>query len=61
MPTITDTQKINPNDLLVDLNVRDDLNLSKEFVASIAEHGVLSPIPPGFLAFDGLRVEDSHL
>lgn len=59
MPTITNTQKINPNDLLVDLNVRDDLNLSKEFVASIAEHGVLSPIV-AVQTDQGLRVRMGH-
>ncbi|WP_172636460.1 ParB/Srx family N-terminal domain-containing protein [Aeromicrobium massiliense] len=59
MPTIADTQETNPNDLLVDLNVRDDLNLSKDFVASIAEHGVLSPIV-AVQTDQGLRVRMGH-
>ena len=34
----------NPCDLALELNIRDAANLDKEFLASVAEHGVLSPI-----------------
>ncbi len=44
MATITETQIMDPNDVLVDVNVRTDVNLDKEFLASIKEHGVLQPV-----------------
>ena len=44
MATITDTHKINPTDLLVDLNVRQDLHIDKTLIDSIRDHGVLQPI-----------------
>lgn len=59
MATITETQKINPNDLLVDLNVREDLNLDRTFVASIKDHGVLQPIV-AVQTDEGLRVRYGH-
>ena len=34
----------NPCDLALELNIRDAANLDKEFLASVAEHGVLTPI-----------------
>lgn len=54
--TITD---VAPAELLTDLNVRTDLRLNKEFVASIKDHGVLSPIVAVHTP-DGLRVRQGH-
>lgn len=59
MATITDTKKVNPNTLLVDVNVRADLRLNKDFVASIKDHGVLQPIV-AVETPDGLRVRMGH-
>ncbi len=42
--TATAVTQIDPRTLLVDVNVRADLRLSKEFVGSIKTHGVLQPI-----------------
>lgn len=44
MATITDIKHLDPRTLLVEVNVRTDLQLSKAFVASLREHGVLQPI-----------------
>ncbi len=59
MATITETQKINPNDLLVDLNVREDLRLDKALIASIKDLGVLQPIV-ATRTDEGLRVRYGH-
>lgn len=59
MATITDTKKVNPTTLLVDVNVRADLQLNKQFVASIKDHGVLQPIV-AVQTPDGLRVRMGH-
>lgn len=59
MATITDTKKVNPTTLLVDVNVRADLRLNKDFVASIKDHGVLQPIV-AVETPDGLRVRMGH-
>jgi len=40
----TAVTQIDPRTLLVDVNVRSDLRLTKEFVGSIKTHGVLQPI-----------------
>ena len=37
-------EHIDPRDLVIDANVRDDADLDTDFVASIKEHGVLVPI-----------------
>ncbi|WP_333890848.1 ParB/RepB/Spo0J family partition protein [Mycolicibacterium gadium] len=37
-------EHINPHDLVLDDNVRDDADLDAEFVASVKEHGVIQPI-----------------
>ncbi|BCW12982.1 hypothetical protein NtRootA4_41130 (plasmid) [Arthrobacter sp. NtRootA4] len=37
-------EMLDPNTLTVDINVRKDAALTKEFVASIKEHGVLVPV-----------------
>ncbi|MDP9936847.1 ParB family chromosome partitioning protein [Paenarthrobacter nicotinovorans] len=37
-------EKLDPTTLTVDINVRKDAGLTKEFVASIKEHGVLVPV-----------------
>lgn len=55
----TTIEAVEPTALLVDVNVRDDLNLSKEFVASIKDHGVLVPIV-AIKTDDGLRVRMGH-
>ena len=52
-------EMVDPATLLIDVNVRDDLNLSKEFVASIKDHGVLVPIV-AVRSDDGLRVRMGH-
>lgn len=53
--TTSDTQPVmeylDPNTLLVDLNVRSDAALDKAFIDSIRDHGVLVPIV-------GIRTED---
>ncbi len=56
---ITETQSINPTDLLVDTNVRSDLDLNSAFVGSIKEYGVLVPIV-AVRSDDGLRVRMGH-
>ena len=45
---------INPHDLVLDTNVRDEADLDAEFIASIKEHGVLTPIA-------AVRGEDGQL
>ena len=42
--TATAVTQVDPRTLLVDVNVRADLRLTKEFVGSIKTHGVLQPI-----------------
>jgi ParB family chromosome partitioning protein len=37
-------EHIDPNQIIVEANVRTDANLPREFVASIAQNGVLTPI-----------------
>lgn len=57
--TTTQIQHIDPTSLLVDVNVRTDLNLNPEFIASIKDHGVLVPIV-AVATDDGLRVRMGH-
>lgn len=56
MTNITDHS---PAELLVDVNVRRDLQLTKEFIGSIKQHGVLMPIV-AVATDDGLRVRMGH-
>ena len=58
MSTI-EIQTIDPTTLLVDLNTRSDLDLNKEFVASIKEYGVIVPIV-AIKTDGGLRVRMGH-
>jgi ParB family transcriptional regulator, chromosome partitioning protein len=51
---------IEPQRLLVDLNVRLNANLNKEFVASIKDHGVLQPIMAVHTSSGDLRVRYGH-
>jgi ParB family transcriptional regulator, chromosome partitioning protein len=53
--TVTRTEQLDPRTLLVDVNVRTDLQLDKQFVATIRDHGVLVPIV-AIDTPDGVRV-----
>lgn len=55
----TTITEVAPGDLLTDSNVREDLRLNKEFVASVKDHGVLVPIV-AVKTDDGLRVRFGH-
>lgn len=59
MSTILETKNIDPTTLLVDVNVRTDLDLDASFIASIKEHGVLVPIVAA-RTDDGIRVRMGH-
>jgi ParB family chromosome partitioning protein len=52
-------ERLDPRTLLVDANVRLDPALDKDFLASIAEHGVLVPIV-AVRTGDGVRVRLGH-
>jgi ParB family chromosome partitioning protein len=64
MPSETQLQivrtEVDPKSLLVDVNVRSDLRIDKDFVASIKEHGVLVPITAVRTASGELRVRFGH-
>lgn len=49
----------NPADLLTDRNIREDLKLDRGFLASVREHGVLTPILATRTP-DGIRVRAGH-
>lgn len=55
----TTITEVAPSELLTDANVREDLRLNKEFVASVKDHGVLVPIV-AVKTDDGLRVRFGH-
>jgi ParB family chromosome partitioning protein len=55
----TTITEVAPSELLTDRNVREDLRLNKEFVASVKDHGVLVPIV-AVKTDDGLRVRFGH-
>lgn len=57
--TIIETQTVDPTTLLVDANIRSDLDLNKPFIGSIKEYGVLVPIV-AVKTEDGLRVRMGH-
>lgn len=59
MGTTLEIQTVAPSTLLVDINVRSDLRLNPEFVASIKDQGVLVPIV-AVQTPDGLRVRMGH-
>jgi ParB family chromosome partitioning protein len=59
MGTTFEMQTVDPTTLLVDVNVRSDLNLTPEFIASVKDHGVLVPIV-AVKTTDGLRVRMGH-
>ena len=52
---IAHVKTVTPADLLVDVNVRADLRLTKEFVASIKDHDVLAPSSRSAPARDCVR------
>jgi ParB family chromosome partitioning protein len=56
-PTV---ELLDPNTLLVDLNVRHAARLDQAFLASIKEHGVLVPIVAARTAAGGVRVRFGH-
>lgn len=62
--TVTNPQveriNVNPKDLLVDLNVRLNANLNREFIASIKDLGVLQPIVAVRTASGDIRVRYGH-
>ncbi len=51
---------VDPATLLVDVNVRHDARVDKDFVASIREHGVLVPIVAVRTSEGALRVRYGH-
>ena len=57
--TTTEIRTVDPTTLLVDVNVRSELDLNKEFVGSIKDHGVLVPIV-AIKTPEGLRVRMGH-
>jgi len=57
--TVTRTELLDPRTLLVDVNVRQDAQLDKQFVATIKDHGVLVPIVAVDTG-DGVRVRFGH-
>src|SRR5262245_60730999 len=57
--TVTRTELLDPRTLLVDVNVRQDVQLDKQFVATIRDHGVLVPIVAVDTG-DGVRVRFGH-
>lgn len=58
--TTRDIQDLDPTTLLVDVNIRHDNRLDKDFVASIRDHGVLQPIVAVRTAEGGIRVRLGH-
>jgi ParB family chromosome partitioning protein len=57
--TISRTEQLDPRTLLVDVNVRQDVPLDKQFVGTIKDHGVLVPIV-AVDTTDGVRVRFGH-
>ncbi|MGH3658955.1 MAG: ParB/RepB/Spo0J family partition protein, partial [Micromonosporaceae bacterium] len=57
--TISRTEQLDPRTLLVDVNVRSDVQLDKQFVGTIKDHGVLVPIVAVDTP-DGIRVRFGH-
>ena len=57
--TVTRTEQLDPRTLLVDVNVRAGVQLDKQFVATIKDHGVLVPIVAVDTP-DGVRVRFGH-
>ena len=53
-------QHLDPAGLLVDVNVRQDTRLDKDFIASIRDHGVLVPIIAVRTSDGGIRVRFGH-
>jgi ParB family chromosome partitioning protein len=56
----TQLVNIDPKTLLVDTNIRKDVRLDKDFVASIKELGVLVPITAVRTASGDIRVRFGH-
>jgi ParB family chromosome partitioning protein len=54
-------EHLNPNDLVLEPNVRDTAAVDADFLASVTEHGVLTPIS-AVLEHDGtIRVRNGSL
>src|SRR4051794_20951493 len=51
---------VNPSELLVDVNIRHDTRIDKDFLASIKEHGVIVPITAVRTSPGELRVRHGH-
>jgi ParB family chromosome partitioning protein len=62
MTTTTSVARVDldPRDLLVDVNIRTDARLDKDFVASIKDFGVLVPIIAVRTAAGDVRVRFGH-
>ena len=58
--TTREIQDLDPTALLVDVNIRHDARLDKDFVASIRDHGVLQPIVAVRTADGSIRVRLGH-
>jgi ParB family chromosome partitioning protein len=54
-------EHVNPNDLVLDTNVRDDAAVDADFLASVTEHGVLTPIAAVREADGTVRVRSGQL
>jgi ParB family transcriptional regulator, chromosome partitioning protein len=62
MPTTTSVTRkdLDPRELLVDVNIRTDARLDKDFVASIKDFGVVVPIIAVRTAAGDVRVRFGH-
>ncbi len=59
-PRGVEVQHLDPRSLLVDVNVRRDAQVDKEFVASVRDLGVLVPIVAVRIGDGGVRVRFGH-
>jgi ParB family transcriptional regulator, chromosome partitioning protein len=60
MTTTIERIDVDPASLLVDVNIRDDNRVDKDFLASVKEHGVIVPITAVRTASGELRVRHGH-
>ena len=59
-PSAVTRVELDPRTLLVDVNIRTDVQLDKAFIASIKDHGVLVPITAVRTAGGDVRVRFGH-
>jgi ParB family transcriptional regulator, chromosome partitioning protein len=60
-PTVGTTTRVPMADFIVDSNIRKDITVPKEFLASVKQHGVLVPVD-AYLADDGRwHLQDGQL